>query len=86
MAIFSDLFPARHGDHDHGHDHGHDHDHEERPLGHDEHSMNRHEGRHSDFEDRRLATSCSQAGSRTGVRRTDRSWSASSSERRSTNG
>ncbi|WP_164331881.1 hypothetical protein [Streptomyces sp. RLB1-9] len=48
MAIFSDLFPARHGDHDHDHDHGRS-DH----SGHDEHSMNRHEGRHSDFEDHR---------------------------------
>jgi hypothetical protein len=46
MAIFSDLFPARHGDHDH--DHGRDD-----TSGHDEHSMNRHHRRHSDNEDRR---------------------------------
>lgn len=52
MAIFSDLFPARHGDHDHGHDRGHDHGRNDH-SGHDEHSMNRHEGRHSDFEDHR---------------------------------
>jgi hypothetical protein len=48
MAIFSDLFPARHGDHDHDHDHGRDD-----TSGHDEHSMNRHHRRHSDNEDRR---------------------------------
>ncbi|MFD8006480.1 hypothetical protein [Streptomyces mirabilis] len=52
MAIFSDLFPARHGDHDHGHDHGHERGRNDH-SGHDEDSMNRHHGRHSDFEDHR---------------------------------
>lgn len=75
MAILSDLFPAGHGDHDHGRDD---------TSGHDEHSMNRHHRRHSDNEDHRSAMrrySTSAWRGRPGAHRPG--WARSATSRRS---